>query len=340
MNDLVYILYQFDENYAPFAAVSITSLFENNRNTNIAIYAFAENVFDSTKEKLESIVKRYGGILHFLDTVALVNQLESLRIPKYRGAYATNFKLFLDAVLPEGISRIIYLDCDTLVSGNIEELFFHDMNGCSLAMVLDSLGDKHARLIGLSRDSWYVNGGVMLFDIPKWKEQRCAERIMKYAQDVRSNFPSPDQDLLNVVLNGEICILEPRYNLQPIHKAYPVWLYRFFWRWDNYYDDVTLENSIQNPVIHHCFRYLGQFPWNEGSLHPDVAEFNKYFQLSGWSQKLPQNSDRKSIVFQIERKFYKCLPAPAFLTIFRIFYDYFIWNANRKSLKNQCSKNM
>ena len=70
------------------------------------------------------------------------------------------------------------------------------------------------------------------------------------------------------------------------------------------------------------------------------AEFNKYFQLSGWSQKLPQNSDRKSIVFQIERKFYKCLPAPAFLTIFRIFYDYFIWNANRKSLKNQCSKNM
>lgn len=340
MDDSMYILYQFDENYAPFAAVSMTSLFENNKDIQIVIYAFAENVCEATKKKLAVLVERYRGKLIFLDTASLINKMEYLGIPKYRGAYATNFKLFINTVLPSEITRILYLDCDTLVTDSLKDLFWRDLEGFSLAMALDSLGDKHAKLIGLSRDSYYVNGGVMLFDLPKWSEKRCAERIAEYAKNVRANFPSPDQDLLNIVLNGEIYILEPKYNFQPVHKVYSLRLYRFFWRWKRYYDDTTMIESERNIVIHHCFRYLGQFPWNKNSIHPDVDEFNRYWALSGWSDCLSQSAGNDNEVFKIERKLYRVLPAPVFLALFRIFYNCFIWSANRKSLKNQDCKNM
>ena len=39
------VLYQFNEKYAPYAGVSITSLFENNKNADeICVYILGENL--------------------------------------------------------------------------------------------------------------------------------------------------------------------------------------------------------------------------------------------------------------------------------------------------------
>ena len=120
-------------------------------------------------------------------------------------------------------------------------------------------------------------------------------------------------------LNGEIYILEPKYNFQPVHKVYSLRLYRVFWRWKRYYDDATMIESKRNIAIHHCFRYLGQFPWNKNSIHPDVDEFNRYWALSGWSDCLSQSAGNDNEVFKIERKLYRVLPAPVFSGIIQNF---------------------
>lgn len=335
MNNVLYMLYQFDEKYVPYTAVSITSLLENNKDIQIFIYALAENVTEESMNRLRRIVKKYGAAILFIDTESLIKRMEKIGIPKYRGAYATNFKLFITQIIPENVERLLYIDSDTLVVGNLKNLLEIDMNNCPIGMVLDSLGDQHARLIGLSGDNYYVNGGVILYDLCKWKECKCTERIVEYAETVRAQFMSPDQDLINLVLQGEIFILDPKYNLQPIHKVYAPELYRRFWKWKVYYEGYLIEQAVQEPVIHHCFRYLGQFPWHKDSLHPDVKEFDFYLERTDWPEFKKEVSDCSSIIFKLERLLYKVLPQMIFLWFFKISYEFFIWRANRNSLNLQ-----
>lgn len=340
MNNVLNVLYQFDENYAPFAAVSITSLLENNKDVKIIIYILEEKITEGSKERIINIAKKYNRQISFINTEPLVELMEQIGIPKYRGSYATNFKMFLTEVLPEGINRIIYIDSDTLVVGSLRGLIDRDMEGCPIGMVLDSLGNKHAKLIGLTEEDYYVNGGVILYDISKWIECKCTERIIEYTQNVRAHFMSPDQDILNLVLRGQIYVLEPQYNLQPVHKVYAPKLYRKFWKWRKYYNDEMIQQAVNAPVILHCFRYLGQFPWHKETLHPNVKEFDYYLKKTEWSDYEKTDSNMNGIVFKIERKLYKILPQSLFLVIFKLSYNYFIWKANRDSLNNQNSRNM
>ena len=50
------VFYQFNENYAPYAGASLTSLLENNRAAQrITIYLLLENVSDESRKKLQAL---------------------------------------------------------------------------------------------------------------------------------------------------------------------------------------------------------------------------------------------------------------------------------------------
>lgn len=340
MYNVLNVLYQFNDNYAQYAAVSMTSLLENNKEYNVRIYVFEENVSLQSQEKIKKIADRYNSELFFVNTDFIISYMKHLGIPKYRSSYATNLKIFFNSALSADIGRILYIDSDTLVVGKLYDLFNTDMQGQPVGMVLDSLGDCHAKLIGLSKRDFYFNGGLMLIDIASWNAHKCTERITEYAKKIRPHFISPDQDLINLVLKGEIYLLDPRYNLQPIHKVYSPELYSFFWRWGNYYSNETIREAVEHPVIHHGFRYLGQFAWHKDSLHPDAALFDQYAELTCWDGLERKQTDKNTRIFRFERFLYKILPQPLFLFIFRISYNRFIRTANRESLQYQCSKNM
>ena len=78
------IFYQFNENYAPYAGTSITSLLENNRQAEaITIYLLLENVSDDSRKKLKALVQSYGRELVFAESEALLQKAEGLGIPQY-----------------------------------------------------------------------------------------------------------------------------------------------------------------------------------------------------------------------------------------------------------------
>ena len=58
-----------------------------------------------------------------------------------------------------------------------------------------------------------------LFDIDKWKDKKCFERILYHAKNVRV-YGTVDQDFYNVVLKGDIEVLDPIYNLQCMYLAF------------------------------------------------------------------------------------------------------------------------
>lgn len=330
------VLYQFNEAYVVFAGVSMTSLFENNTDIqNLQIYVLGENISKESKGKLQSNAKKYKRNIIFYETEQLVEQMKEMGIPSYRNSYATNMKMFVPQFFDKSVERLLYIDSDTIIKASISDLYMMDMKGKPIAMGLDTMGGRHKLYVGLNRRDNYFNAGVILYDMKKWREECCTEKIIYHVKKIRAHYMSPDQDLLNVVLKDSIETFDLRNNLQPLHMAYTVKQVLRYFSQDNYYSAEQVERAMDNPVILHTFRFLGEFPWHKNSLHPATKEFDRYLEKSEWKGYQKIKSEQNGVIFKLERALYRYLPTSLFLFIFKINYEWFIYKASKASEKQQ-----
>ena len=138
--------------------------------------------------------------------------------PTPRIPNALFFRLALPELFPED-ERLIYLDADTIVAGDIAGLAEQKPDGAAVSACLDLLAPSRVydhfncvvhRQRGLCD---YFNSGVLLFDCRRWNELRPAWRQLL---DRGESFTFPDQDVLNLVLHGEIGRLTDDWNVPPI----------------------------------------------------------------------------------------------------------------------------
>ena len=329
------IFYAFDENYAPFAGISIFSLLESNRKApRIRLFAVVDSVCEENLRRLKTMVADFGRELVIVDISTLRAPIRALGLPPYRGANAANARLFFTHFLPSDVTRLLYLDCDTLVRASLEPLFTFCMKGAAVAAVPDALSVHYKRMLGFSAQECYFNSGVLLFDVMAWKQQKVAERIEKHATTVRSAYCFPDQDLLNTALRGMIAPLPMCYNAQPHHRVFSDKDFAAVYPPHNHNTEAEWQAARKTPVILHTYRFLGAFPWHEYRLHPDSTPWSEIKARTPWrNQKAP--SLPGSALFKIERILYRCLPNRIFLSLFSKATLHIWRKANQALLRQQ-----
>ena len=311
------VLYACDENYAPFAGISMFSLFENNKDIEgLVVYCVTDRVSEASREKMKRQAEQYGRELIFVDATEIVEQIKALNIPSYRGSYTTNFRLFFHTFVGNEIERLLYIDCDTLITGSLAPLLYLDMGDKVVGAVRDSLTVQYKALLGFSPDEAYFNAGILLIDAPRWKERHITEKTLEHIQAVRARYCNPDQDLLNLILKDQTYLLPPAYNLQPHHMAYADKTFFAVYKPTVYYTHEELAAARQAPVICHAYRFRGEFPWHKGNKHPANGLFDKYTQGSPW-RGLVKKPSAVGLLFKIEKLMYILLPRRVFLSIFR-----------------------
>lgn len=316
MGKTLYVLYTCDENYAPYAGISMNSLFENNRDIeHICVYLVQDGISGKNKKRFFEQAKKYGRELIMIDAVPVIERVKKLNIPSYRGSLAANCRLLFETFIREDVDRLLYLDCDTLVVSSLTELPRVDMNGKAVGVVRDSLTDEYKTLIGFYENDDYFNSGVLLIDVERWREQNITGLLFDYAKNVRSAFCNPDQDLLNIVLRDKKYILPPEYNFQPSHRVFSDRSYFKVYKHGVYYSASELRMARKSPKILHSYRFLGDFPWHKGNMHPDTEIFDSFMKNSLWGDYVKKPSGR-SPIFTIEKWLYRLLPRTLFLKTF------------------------
>lgn len=318
MKKTLYVLYTCDNNYAPYAGISMNSLFESNREMpHICVYLVTDGVSEENKRRFSEQAEEYSRELIMVDAQPIVEQIRHLGIPTYRGSYTANCRLFFEDFIRDDVDRLLYLDCDTLVVSSLGELVDLDMGCKAVGVVRDSLTDEYKTLIGFGKNDDYFNSGVLLIDTRRWREQSFTRRLWDYAKNVRSAFCNPDQDLLNIVLKDKKYILPPEYNFQPSHRVFSDRAYFMAYRHARYYSLADLRAAREKPKILHAYRFLGDFPWNADNLHPDTEIFDRFMKNSPWRDYEKKPSGR-GLLWRIEKLLYRLLPRTLFLKIFAI----------------------
>lgn len=336
------VLYPFDNNYASHAGVSLTSLLENNRHADsIHVYVLGFDLCEESIQKLQKTVSNYGRDLIWLDPTRIETKIRELKLPAYRGASVAVARLFVSDFITEDVDRLLYLDSDTIIVGDLTDLVNENLEGNPAGMVCDSCGRDYKKYLGFTSDEDYFNGGMIVYDLPKWREQKCTEKITDHIQNVRSQYEALDQDLINIVLKGKIKRLDLRYNFQPFHRVYSPEIYEKVYGAEGYYNNTTIQKASQNVVILHAFRYLGSFPWHKNTPHPYVKEYEHYKQISEWKDMKPDDQPSKGMVLSVECILQRILPRIVFLRLFRMTFKYQMRSIDKKlRKKKECYSNI
>lgn len=123
------------------------------------------------------------------------------------------------ASLLAGVKRVIYLDSDLLMMGDLCELWESDQ-GDSVAMVC-----RDRKVLRLSQDSpWllapheaglpYFNSGVMLVDLDKWRAEQVEQKCLDLISKPCGTYRWWDQTILNYVIRGKVGFLPSQWNWQ------------------------------------------------------------------------------------------------------------------------------
>lgn len=311
---MINVLYVFDDNYAPFAGISIMTLLKNNANDDFAVFCCEMNVSEDNKTKIQKLVDSYNQTLIWIDSQKSEEFINSCDTGYWNGSKATWMKVFVLWELPDSVDKILYLDCDTLIHEGIRQLYEFDLEGYPLAMARDSLGNANGEKSYNTNE--YHNAGVILFDVKYWKREEFKKQFLDCLRNNVSIFSDNEQGLLNYYFREQFKLLPLKYNMQGFLLLYNAKDYLAVYNDSPFYDSDEIDAAIRNPVVTHFFRVFGQYPWEENNHHPNHADYEKQKSISPWCDLAPKKTD-VSIIFKIEYILYRILPKILYLKLYR-----------------------
>ena len=266
------VVFASDRVFVEHLAVALCSLFKCNSNLSLNVYVFNTDIDEASWSRLSELAERYGQSL--IDMKILDCELADIFIS---GTYYTK-TTYYRLLIPEKLSfdKVLYLDSDIVVNGSIEDLYNTDIDQCYLAAVADAVPNPHKDL-GMSEGSKYFNCGVMLLNLPKWREDRIKERVIDLIRNKPWVIRFPDQCGINSIVDGRWKELHPKYNAQTIFFQV-----KFEHTRSDLYPAGQLREGIDNPVIIH---YTGkQKPWHLGYKHRFRKLYWRYLRDTPFSR--------------------------------------------------------
>ena len=278
------VLYTCDNNYVWLMGISTISMFENNTGMKeLNIYLLGESISEENRKILSELADKYNRKIIVIDVPKLdiPDALVSARWP-----LSAFTRLYSGELLPAELDRVLYLDCDTIVEGDLSELESWDVSDKVFWGIKDCIGKEYKRNIGIGSEGLYVNAGVLLMNLSKLRKISVKNRMVKYMDKYQKYINYADQDVLNGAFQKVIGVLPPRFDLMTIAATYSYEEIQKLRRPTNYYSKEEIEEAKNNPaVIHYTTNMRMVRPWLSNTKHPRACEFRKYMNMSPWKDR-------------------------------------------------------
>ena len=288
------IAYAPDDKYINQTIVSMVSAVENNKEHEIEFIIIYSKLNEQSIEKLTTVKNCKLRLLQVDENIFI-----SLPLSHWVTVQAW-FRIKLPDLCPD-LDKILYLDCDTLVLGDLSELFNTDLSEKFLAGVKDVWGVKKycARLD--MKSGVYVNSGMLLLNADFCRKEKFFEKIVDYANKNAKIIEFCDQDSINKIADERKIVLHPKYNFMDT-----------WWR-GGYYEFEGQEEqeylaAKESPVIAHltglkpafkgCGNRFKDKWWEYAKLTEIYSELKADYEKS----KEPQEP-LKDKIFSIKNKY-------------------------------------
>lgn len=260
------IAYCTDSNYLEHVAVSITSVILNNMYNSIHFHVFLYDVSTEEQQKLQSISQQIT--IYNISKNELEKYSDSLNKKITHINRSMYIRLSVPRLLQGIVDKFIYLDADTLCFSDISKILNINIDSVVCAVTPDSLNKenmlKNQKRLSLTSQS-YFNSGFLYINVSNWLKtdtENKANRILLSSEN--RNLIYPDQDALNLVLQNQVLLIEPKWN------------YLFTWINDNQ-KETFFYNKESLPYIIHFTGARKMWYQEHTGLAQDIYNFYKHF---------------------------------------------------------------
>ena len=285
MNSEIPIFFSTDDNYIPYLDIAVRSLIENASKD----YQYRIIVLNTGIEP-ENIAKvkkneRDGFVIDFIDISKHLEKIKSYFKKVYHFSIVTYYRIFIASLFPQ-YDKIVYLDCDLVVLGDISKLYGTELGDNILGAVPDQYvcNTKEFKIyaekaIGVNPNN-YFNAGVFVISLEQFRKNNIENKFISLITKHDFDLLDPDQAYLNYLCFGKTQILPNGWNKSPtellcegdkniVHYN----LYKKPWQYDDVIDgEYFWKYAKKSPFYELILQRKKQFSAKEKAARDDIAK--------------------------------------------------------------------
>jgi lipopolysaccharide biosynthesis glycosyltransferase len=273
--DTIRVLFCCNPSYYQHLAVTLVSLLENNRNNRFELHLILSARSASQETRLQRSLAPYS---HF------TLEIHDFALSDYAHFFVDNHvtvdtycRIFAAKVLSPDIDKILYLDSDLLVLDDLRDLWTTDVSTYAAAAMPEPYGTFRREFLGIPPDRPYVNAGVMLINLDRWRADGLPERLGRFIETHGSSLWYWDQDAINANLYDAILPLPYRWNVQA--QVYKL-------RWRRYRNsESSIREACRRPAILHYS--TAEKPWRFRAIVKKKLLYFDYLAKTDWRSANP-----------------------------------------------------
>jgi lipopolysaccharide biosynthesis glycosyltransferase len=218
------IFFSSDNNYVPYLDVALRSLISNSsKDYNYKIIILNTGLLPHDIARLKK--NECDGVkISFVNISKRLEKIKSRFKDAYHFSIVMYYRLFIASLFPE-YNKVIYLDCDLVVLGDVSKLYEIELSQNILAAAPEQhvqstpeFRDYAEYAIGVDPDS-YVNSGVLLINLENFRKEKIEEKFVSLIKKYDFDLLDPDQAYLNYLCMDKILRLPNGWNKEPLMLA-------------------------------------------------------------------------------------------------------------------------
>lgn len=277
------VAYVTDDGYAWICGISILSFIRNNPELETQFYILDAGISGENKKKLVSIAPS----VRFID-IRDFEKKEGALFETAGFSPIVMARLFFTEYLPATVDTVLYLDCDTIVAGDVRFFTHEELLAPYEAGMVPELympPEKKKESIGLAKEETYYNDGVLWINLKRWRQEKITQRFLDFCRGRHGKLSYPDQDIINHCCRGRILTLPQYFNANPNLPYFPRRFMKKIQPAYRYEPASLYRAKLLRPDIIH---YAGdERPWIHGSRNIYRSYFRRYQAMSPWGDHEP-----------------------------------------------------
>ncbi|MBO5338742.1 MAG: glycosyltransferase family 8 protein [Clostridia bacterium] len=212
------IFYACDDAFVKYTIVSLSSMIKNaSKDYKYHVYVLYTDISKEMMDKTLALANENFEIT-FKNVDKYLKSISKKLPLRHYYSKTTYYRLFIADMFPE-YDKAIYIDSDTIVLGDISELYETDVSnhylaGCREQAMeqVDVYGTYVEKVIGISRHEFF-NAGVILINCEKFRNENVLDKFIHYL-GVYDFIVTQDEDYLNLVCKDKVLWLDQKWNTE------------------------------------------------------------------------------------------------------------------------------